>query len=262
MDLGLKSKNVLVLAGSKGIGRAIAEQFVKEGANVMIASRNEHQLKTMVEELAANSENNVSYEICDVSKGEDIKAVVKTTIDKFGNIDILVNNAGGPPAGTFDDFTDDDWQQAFELNLLSYVRAIRAVLPSMRANKWGRIINVASSSFKQPIDGLLLSNVMRTGVMGLAKTLASELGPDNILINTLGPGRIATDRVAELDEIAATESGRQPEEIVAEREQLIPLGRYGQPTEFAKHAVFLCSEANSYVTGQAYLVDGGMVKAF
>jgi 3-oxoacyl-[acyl-carrier protein] reductase len=258
MDLGLKDKNVLVLAASKGIGRAIAETFATEGANVMIASRNEEKL----EEVSNDIVGTVHYKTCDVTKKEDIDALIQATAETFGGIDILINNAGGPPAGRFDDFEDEQWQYAFELNLLSYVRTIRAVLPYMRQKKWGRIVNVASSSFKQPIDGLLLSNVMRTGVMGLAKTLASELGPDNILINTIGPGRIATDRVAELDEIAANANGVTTEEIVNERENLIPLGRYGEPEEFAKHIVFLCSEANTYVTGQSYLVDGGMVKSF
>jgi 3-oxoacyl-[acyl-carrier protein] reductase len=261
VELGLKGKNVLVLAGSKGIGRAIAEGFAAEGANVMIASRSVENLKTTSEELEQQI-GHVHYHVCDVKKSADIAATVKDTINKFGSIDILINNAGGPPAGNFDDFQDDDWQHAFELNLLSYVRAIRAVLPSMREKKWGRIVNVASSSFKQPIDGLLLSNVMRTGVMGLAKTLASELGPDNILINTVGPGRIATDRVAELDELAAEANGVAIEEVIKDREALIPLGRYGKPEEFAKHVVFLCSEANTYVTGQSYLIDGGMVKSF
>jgi 3-oxoacyl-[acyl-carrier protein] reductase len=261
VELGLKGKNVLVLAGSKGIGRAIAEGFALEGANVMIASRSVENLKTTSEEIDQQI-GHVHYQVCDVKKSAEIAATVKDTINKFGSIDILINNAGGPPAGNFDDFQDEDWQHAFELNLLSYVRAIRAVLPSMREKKWGRIVNVASSSFKQPIDGLLLSNVMRTGVMGLAKTLASELGTDNILINTVGPGRIATDRVAELDELAAEANGVAIEEVIKDREALIPLGRYGQPDEFAKHVVFLCSEANTYVTGQSYLIDGGMVKSF
>jgi 3-oxoacyl-[acyl-carrier protein] reductase len=262
VELGLKGKNVLVLAGSKGIGRAIAEGFALEGANVMIASRSVENLKTTSAALEKISKGIVLYKKCDVTNKEDISSLVDETFNSFGSVDILINNAGGPPAGNFDDFEDEQWQQAFEQNLLSYVRAIRAVLPSMREKKWGRIVNVASSSFKQPIDGLLLSNVMRTGVMGLAKTLATELGPDNILINTIGPGRIATDRVAELDELAANSSGVATEEIVRDREALIPLGRYGQPDEFAKHVVFLCSEANSYVTGQSYLIDGGMIKSF
>ncbi|OZM58215.1 3-oxoacyl-ACP reductase [Lottiidibacillus patelloidae] len=262
MDLGLKGKNVLVLAASKGIGRAIAEEFANEGANVMISSRSEDNLKAASSDIETLSNSKVLYKTCDVMKKEDITSLIDSTIKAFGSVDILINNAGGPPAGTFDEFEDEQWQQAFEQNLLSYVRSIRAVLPSMREKKWGRIVNVASSSFKQPIDGLLLSNVMRTGVMGLAKTLATELGPDNILINTIGPGRIATDRVAELDEIAAKTSGVMTEEIVRDREALIPLGRYGNPEEFAKHVVFLCSEANTYVTGQAYLIDGGMVKSF
>ncbi len=180
---------------------------------------------------------------------------------RFGTVDVLVNNAGGPPAGSFVSLDDDAWQQAFELNLLSLVRCIREVLPYMRRERFGRILNFASSSFKQPLDNLLLSNTFRTGIIGLAKSLATELAADNILINTLGPGRIATDRVAFLDAMRAERQGSTPEAVKKQTESQIPLGRYGLPEEFARVAVFLASGANTYVTGQAFLVDGGLVKA-
>lgn len=173
---------------------------------------------------------------------------------------MLVNNAGGPPAGTFEEMSDDDWQYAFELNLLSYIRFIRETLPYMK-KKGGKIVNIASSSVKEPIPGLILSNTFRTGIIGLTKTLASELAQYEILINTVAPGRIATDRVASLDEIAANKQGKTKEEIEEMMKKTIPLGRYGKPEEFATYVCFLLSDMNSYMTGQTLLIDGGMVKS-
>lgn len=261
MDLGLKGKTALVMASSKGIGKAIAMKLAEEGANVFIASRDESAIKGAAQEIRDRTNGNVQYGVCDITNYDSIQKTVKTAVDSFGTVDILINNAGGPPAGGFDDFDDDVWHKAFELNLLSYVRTIREVLPHMRKAGGGRIVNIASSSFKQSIDGLLLSNTFRTGVLGLSKSLAVELGKDQILINTLGPGRIGTDRLKELDEKTASKKGISLE---AEREQMtkaIPLGHYGTPEEFANMAVFLCSKANTYVTGQAILIDGGLIRA-
>lgn len=261
MDLGLAGKTALVMASSKGLGKAIATKFAQEGANVMITSRSEDALQQTAQEIVKETGAKVEYQVCDLTNPYDIKSLVQQTIDKFGAVDILINNAGGPPAGKFDDFRDDQWQKAFELNLLSYVRAVREVLPAMRKQGGGHILNIASSSIKQPIDGLILSNTFRTGIIGLAKSLASELAPDNILINTVGPGRVATDRLVELDQAAAEKQGITAEEVKENFQSIIPIGRYGQPEEFATTAVFLCSSANTYVTGQALLIDGGMVKA-
>ncbi|WP_458414375.1 SDR family oxidoreductase [Schinkia sp. CFF1] len=261
MDLGLKGKTALVMASSKGLGKAIATKLAEEGANVMLASRSEDALQKAVEEIKEKTNGNADFVVCDITDPASIKATVQKCVDAFGPIDILVNNAGGPPAGGFGNFDDDAWQKAFELNLLSYIRTIREVLPHMRKQGGGRILNIASSSFKEPIDGLILSNTFRNGIAGLAKSLATELGKDKILVNTLGPGRIGTDRLKELDSIGADRQGVTVEEIRASKELTIPLGRYGLPEEFANIAVFLCSQANSYVTGQAFLVDGGMVRA-
>ncbi len=197
-----------------------------------------------------------------VEHASDLKEVSPTQEPaSFMRLDVLITNAGGPPAGNFDKFSDEDWQGAFELNLLSVVRLIRAALPHMREKGYGRIVNFTSSSIKQPLDNLILSNVFRTGVLGLSKSLSAELAPDGILINTLGPGRIATDRLASLDETRAENQGVPVEEVRRQSEASIPLGRYGQPDEFARVATFLASEANTYVTGQALLADGGMVRA-
>lgn len=261
MDLGLKGKAVLVLASSKGLGKATAMKFAEEGANVFITSRDEEALKQTAEEITSVYGSRVEYAVCDITKKEEISSLVRTAVDQFGKIDVLVNNAGGPPAGTFDAFGDEEWEFAFNLTLMSLVRTVREVLPHMRENGGGRIINIASSSFKQPIDGLILSNTFRTAINGLSKSLSSELGQDGILINTIGPGRIGTDRVAELDGKVAEARSMSPEQVKEQMEKAIPLGRYGTPEEFAKMIVYLGSEANTYITGQSFLIDGGMVKS-
>jgi len=262
MDLGLENKSVIILAASKGLGKATALEFAKEGANVVIGSRKEEELEKTTGFIRRETDNpNVYYQVCDITKAEDIKSLVKFAAEKHGTVDVLINNAGGPPAGGFDKFDDETWQKAYELNLLSFVRAIREVLPYMRNQQSDHILNFASSSIKQTLDNLLLSNVFRAGIVGLSKSLSQELAPDNILINTLGPGRIGTDRVEELDKIRANQQNLPYEEVKDSAEKNIPMGRYGKPEEFAKQAVFLCSSANTYVTGQTLLVDGGLVKA-
>ncbi|WP_018663014.1 SDR family oxidoreductase [Heyndrickxia acidiproducens] len=260
MDLGLTGKTALVAASSQGLGKAVAEQLVREGANVVIASRNGEKLQSVKEELLALGKGKVEYVTADITKMEDIRAMVQKAKDAFGRLDILVNNAGGPPAGNFEDMSDEDWQKSFELNLLSYIRIIREALPLLKRNG-GRLINIASSSIKEPIPGLILSNTFRTGIVGLSKSLAEELAPYNILVNTVGPGRIATDRIVHLDKIKAEKTGKSMEEVQEHELQSIPLGRYGKPEEFGKFVTFLASEANSYVTGSSFLVDGGKIKS-
>lgn len=260
MDLNLKAKVALVVASSQGLGKAIAEELVKEGAFVMLTSRDKEKLQVVKEELEQLGTGKVAYYPADITNADEIKSLVQVTRETFGKIDILVNNAGGPPAGPFEQFSDEDWQKAFELNLLSYIRVIREVLPDLK-QEGGRIVNLASSSIKIPIPGLILSNTFRTGIVGLTKSLAEELAPYNILINTVAPGRIATDRVAFLDEVKAKKTGKTREEVENQSKQSIPLGRYGRPEEFAKVVTFLLSDASSYVTGSSILVDGGMIKS-
>ncbi|OIJ08172.1 3-oxoacyl-ACP reductase [Anaerobacillus arseniciselenatis] len=261
MDLGLKGKSILILASSKGLGKAIAQQYAKEGARIMLSSRNEQLLIETAEEIQLSTKAEVHFTVCDIKNPDEIKKLVERTVSIFGTIDVLVNNCGGPPAGGFGQFVDDDWYDAFELTLLSYVRTIREVLPYMKQQQDGRIINITSSSIKQPIDNLTLSNTFRMGVAGLAKSLSQELAPDKILINTVGPGRVATDRLGELDRIKASKLGIDYNEVKQQSENSIPLGRYGEPDELAKTVVFLGSNANTYITGQMILVDGGMTKA-
>jgi 3-oxoacyl-[acyl-carrier protein] reductase len=260
MDLNLQGKVALVVASSQGLGKAIASQLVKEGAHVMLTSRDEAKLQGVKEELAQLGAGKVSYHRADITNVEDIKNLVQVTRDTFGKIDILVNNAGGPPGGTFEQFSDEDWQKAFELNLLSYIRVIREVLPDLK-QQGGRIINIASSSIKVPIPGLILSNTFRTGIVGLTKSLAEELAPYNILINTVAPGRVATDRVAFLDDMKAQKTGQTREQVEEQSKKQIPLGRYGTPEEFANVVTFLVSDASTYMTGSSFLVDGGLVKS-
>ncbi|AZB42599.1 SDR family oxidoreductase [Bacillus sp. FJAT-42376] len=260
MDLNLQHKTALVIASSQGLGKAVAKKLAQEGANVVITGRDAEKLEILQQELAYIGDGRIISKVCDITDLEQIKELVRHTVEEFGEIDVLVNNAGGPPAGTFEEISDDQWYKAFELNLLSYVRVIREVLPFMK-EKGGRIVNIASSSVKEPIAGLLLSNTFRMGIVGLTKTLSQEYAPQNILINTLAPGRIATDRVAFLDETSAKNNGITAEEMAEKNKSLIPLGRYGEPEEFANYAVFLLSGANTYVTGQTLLVDGGMVKS-
>lgn len=262
MDLGIKDKSILVMASSSGLGKAAALEFSKEGANVMLFSTREDKLKSAQAEIQAATGRKPAYTVGDVTNDADITKAVSNTITEFGPVFALVNNSGGPPAGTFDSFGDEAWQKAFELTLLSYIRSIRAVLPSMRHVGKGRIVNYTSSSVKQVLDNLILSNTFRMGVMGLTKSLSQELGKDNILINVMGPGRIMTERLELLDRIRADKTGVSVEQIYQDAIKTIPLGRYGTADEYAKLTVFLCSEANTYITGQTMLVDGGMTKAF
>lgn len=262
MNLGLKGKVVAVMASSKGLGKATALEFAKEGATVYISSRSEDNLEQTASAIKKQSGNEkVYFQVCDMKKEENINDFFNYIIEKSGRIDVLVNNTGGPKPGGFSGVTDEDWYSAFDQNLLSYIRCSRAVLPYMKEQQFGRIINISSSSTKEVLDGLILSNTLRAGMVGFSKTLAREVAADNIMVNTVGPGKIATDRVAELNEIAAEKQQVSIEDIIKQTEASIPAGRIGDPEEFAKILVFLGSAANSYLTGQSLVVDGGFLKA-
>jgi 3-oxoacyl-[acyl-carrier protein] reductase len=262
MNLGLTGKPVIVCASSAGLGKAIALEFAREGAQVMLCSRRESELQRAAADIKAATGHEPRYTVADVTKPADITRVVEATVAGFGGVFALINNSGGPPTGTFEHFDDAAWQGAFELMLLSYIRTVRAVLPHFRRNGGGRVVNLTSASVRSPIENLILSNTFRTGVVGLTKSLAGELGHEGILLNVLGPGRIATDRVAHLDNARSAQTGLTLEQVRVEACKTIPLGRYGTPAEFAQLAVFLASPANTYITGQTLLVDGGMTKAY
>jgi 3-oxoacyl-[acyl-carrier protein] reductase len=256
MDLGLKGKVALVTGASKGMGRACALGLAAEGARVAMCARNEGELKSAVDEMKAATKADVIGVAADVTKADQVRTLVARVTEALGAPDILIANCGGPPRGYFDDFGDEAWQGAVDVSLMSTVRLVRAVLPGMRAKRWGRILTIQSVSVKQPLPELLLSNAVRPGVAGLMKTLALQLGKENILVNTLCPGRILTDRLMG----GLGQSGLSREEYLARQGAEIPMGRVGTAEEFANVAVFLASERASYVTGVAIQVDGGLVR--
>ena len=260
MELGLKNKVAMVGGASKGLGFAVARALAAEGAHVSIASRDEQAIKRAADAMARETGAESLPVAADLSKADAIAAWHAATLAKFGGVDLLFANTGGPPAGTALGFDDAAWQEAFELLLLSVVRTVRLVVPSMRARGGGAILIGTSSSVKEPIASLALSNVLRSGVTSLAKTLSLELAPDRIRVNTLIPGRIATDRLQHLDEINAKKAGVTLEDQQARTASTIPLGRYGAPDDFGRVGAFLLSGAASYITGASVQVDGGLIK--
>ena len=260
MELGLAGKVALISAASSGLGRAVALALGREGARVALCSRDTSAIEDVASTIRDRGGVAMAF-TADVTCTEDLGAFVTAAIERFGGIHTLIVNAGGPQAGPFERFADADWQAAFELTLMSAVRLIRLVLPSMRERGGGTIVCMSSSSIKQPISNLLLSNVMRAGVAGLAKTLADELAGDHIRINTVVPGRIATPRIAQLDLINAERAGIELAEIEGRETARIPMHRYGTPDEFADAVVFLASERAGYITGATLQVDGGLIRS-
>jgi 3-oxoacyl-[acyl-carrier protein] reductase len=259
MDLKLKGKVAMVAGASRGLGFAIAKVLASEGASVSIASRDSSAINKAADQIQREGGGVVMGFAANVSSAGAIASWHKTTVERFGGVDLLVTNSGGPPAGTVLLFDDAAWQSAFELLVLSTIRMIRTVVPSM--GKSGSIVMLTSSSVKEPIPNLALSTVLRPCVAALAKTLAQELASQGIRVNHVIPGRIATDRLRELDEIGSKKAGITLDEHQKRAASSIPLGRYGQPDEFARAVVFLLSDAAGYVTGATLQVDGGQIRS-
>jgi 3-oxoacyl-[acyl-carrier protein] reductase len=257
MELGLRGKIALVAAASKGLGYASALGLAKEGARVAICSRTEGDIKAAAERIRQETGTEVLPLVADVTKPDDAARVVDETVATFGGLHILVPNSGGPPAGTFETLTAEQWQAGLDSTLYAATRMIRAALPHMKTARWGRIIVITSTSARQPIPGLLLSNTFRAGILGLLKTLSQEFAPHGITCNNVAPGSYDTDRLKHLHQINADRQGISFEEARKQAETKIPLGRLGRPEELANAVVFLASEAASYITGQTMLVDGG-----
>ncbi len=250
MDLGLKNKVAFVAASSEGLGKSVALELAKEGAHVIICGRNTETLKTTEAEIKALGASVLSL-TGDLSIAKDRIRMIEATLKEFGRVDILVTNSGGPPAGKFEAFDEEDWDKAFRQLVGSAVGLIKGFLPGMKERKWGRIIAITSISVKQPVNNLILSNAVRTSVVGLMKTLAAEVGEYNITVNNVLPGYTQTARLTKL-----IEGNPSVASVTGE----IPLGRFGKPKEFAAAVTFLASERASYITGVSLPVDGGLIK--
>jgi 3-oxoacyl-[acyl-carrier protein] reductase len=244
MDLGLNGRTAIVCGASQGMGLAIAEAFAREGMNVAMFARRRKVLEVEAERLGALAIQG------DVTNPQDCERLVERTVEAFGGVDVLVNNGGGPPRGPALDVDDESLESAVALLLLSAVRLTNLCLPHLRRSPAGRVINIESSTVKEPADNLALSNAVRPGVVGWAKTLSREIGPDGITINTIAPGRIDTERLAEVYPDGPTEADLRT----------IPLRRLGRPDEIAAVVCFLASDAGSYVTGTVIPVDGGLIR--
>jgi 3-oxoacyl-[acyl-carrier protein] reductase len=252
MDLKLTNKVAIVLAASKGLGKAVATALSAEGAKVVIGSRDENELNKTAGEIQKLTGNDVLAIPVDVSDAAQVKNLIEKAAEHFGRIDILLNNGGGPPFDKFEKFDDEAWQKAFELTLLSFARTSRLILPHLQKTGSGRIINIISGSVKSVLANSVLSTSMRMGVVGMAKMMADEFGPYNITVNNIAPGMILTDRLKH-----TLPTGINPDDALKERAKNIPLGRIGKPEELAALAVFLASEQAAYISGTTIQVDGG-----
>jgi 3-oxoacyl-[acyl-carrier protein] reductase len=261
MDLGLLGRVAIVAAASKGLGRAVAEELAREGANVAICSRTAADLERVAAQIHKATGREVFWQAVDVGKQDSVTRFVAAVEARFSRIDICVTNSGGPPSKLFADTKPDDWRAAFDQLLLGTVFFAMEVLPRMQQNRWGRFITITSTAVKQPVDGLLLSNSLRAAVTGLARTLANEYGAYAITVNNVCPGYTRTGRLEELAGSISARTGVKPEEVFANWNRTIPAGRVGAPEEFAAVVAFLASERASYVNGTSIAVDGGAVRS-
>lgn len=260
MNLGLKGRRALVCAASKGLGRAIATALSAEGALVAICSRQKDAIEQTAREIEAQTGNRALPFVADLSRGEEVDALIDAATAALGGIDVLVNNFGGPPAGGLDVVTEEQWRAALEVGMLSVIRLTQRVIPGMRAQHWGRIITVSSTTVLQPSESLLISSTLRAGTEAFMKAIAPGLAPDNVLVHTVCPGPTRTDRMIDLANALAAQRGTTPEEAERGMTADIPMGRMGRPEELADLVAWLASDRMSYATGLTLAVDGGQVR--
>jgi 3-oxoacyl-[acyl-carrier protein] reductase len=262
VDLGIHDRVALVCAASRGLGKAAAIGFAREGAHVVLCARNRKRLREAAKEISGAAVEGVRVIplVADLTKPQQIRTLVKRVLKEFGRIDILVTNAGGPPVASFADLDDDLWRQGVDLTFLSTVRCIREVLPHMQKRRWGRIINITSIAAKQPIADLVVSSALRPGILGLSRVLATQYAQEGILINSVAPGYFLTDRQKEIGTARAAQKGVSLEEYLTQAAVDIPVRRLGTPEELADVIVFLGSERASYLNGTTISVDGGLMK--
>ncbi len=261
MDFGIRNKVAFVAASSLGLGKAAALELAKEGAIVNLCARNKERLFKTQKELHAQTGSEVRAWNTDVTKKDQVNNMIQKIISEFGRIDILVTNAGGPPSGQIDDFSPEDYLKALELNLLTTINLCYSVIPSMKANLWGRIINIASISGKQPIDTLVLSNTARAGVMGFSKSLSNQMAPFGVTVNCVCPGYTKTERIEELADAFVKSQKGSVQDFFKKIENMIPAGRLATTEEFGATVAFLASQQAGYITGTALQIDGGFIKA-
>jgi 3-oxoacyl-[acyl-carrier protein] reductase len=260
METGLKNRVAIIAASSQGIGRATAEAFAAEGCRVAMCARNRESLNAAAEKIRSQYHAEVIAEPFDVTDADAVRDFVNDVVQKFGSADICVTNAGGPPAKGFLATTIEEWKRAVDVNFMSTVYFAHQVIPHMQKKKWGRILTITSVATKQPVADLVYSNAVRAAVVGLVKSLANEFGKDGILVNNVGPGYTATDRLKELAKSRAAASGKSETEILDSLAAETSLKRLGEPRELADTIVWLASDRASYITGQTILVDGGVYK--
>ena len=260
METGLRGRVAIVAASSQGIGRETAAAFAAEGCRVAMCARTREKLETAAQEIRKQSGAELFIQAFDVTDAAAVHNFIEAVADKFGSVDVCVTNAGGPPAKGFLAASIEEWRKAIDANFMSTVYFAREVIPHMQRKRWGRIITLTSISTKQPVPDLVLSNAVRAGVVGLVKSLANEFGKDGILVNNVGPGYTATDRLKNLARMRSASSGEPEEQIWRGWSAASPLSRVGEPRELADTVVFLASERASFITGQTILVDGGAYK--
>ena len=256
MDLGLRDCRAFVAGASRGLGLACAKALAREGARVFVCSRDAGAIARAAAEIGA-----AGHAAADVSKGPEAARVVAEAVAALGGLDCLVTNAGGPPTGAFDQAGDVDWDIAYELNLMSAVRLIRAALPALKASGRGRIVNLTGYGVKEPISDLVVSDSIRAGVTVMAKTIATDLAPFGITVNNIAPGPILTDRITEIFSARAQRAGTTLDELLRQFAETIPVRRLGRPEEVGDLCAYLCSPQAGYLTGQTIVVDGGINRA-